>query len=90
MLSSSGDKTIKLWTISGNEFVREFLGHNGAVKALAIIPKDCIVSGSNDKTIKLWDFTGLLVKTITNAGEVSAIAALTEMKKLVTKDTIQV
>ncbi len=90
LVSSSGDKTVKMWNVAGNECVREFLGHGGAVKALTVIPKDCVVSGSLDKTIKLWDVTGLLVKTITNAGDVSALATLTELKKLVTKDTIKV
>jgi len=27
LVSSSGDKTVKMWNVAGNECVREFLGH---------------------------------------------------------------
>lgn len=90
LLSASGDKTIKMWQISSGEQVKEFLGHTGPVKALTILPNDCIASSSGDRTIRLWDSsTGHFVRSITGfSSEVKCLQCLSS--KSITAHTIKI
>jgi WD40 repeat protein len=56
VLSSSMDKTLKLWDITTGTCVHTFIGHNGQVLSMAIFPNSQkALSASRDKTVKLWD-----------------------------------
>ena len=37
------------------EFLQRWEGHQGAVRALAVLPDGSVVSGSDDKTLRRWD-----------------------------------
>jgi WD40 repeat protein len=71
--SSSGDKTIKMWSISPLESrnskktdVKTLEGHNDWVTSISFNPdQKTIASGSLDRTIKLWNInTGKLLYTL--------------------------
>lgn len=57
LLSSSDDKTVKLWDTRGaRACVRTFYDHTDVVNAAAFNPDaTCIASASSDGTAKLWD-----------------------------------
>jgi WD40 repeat protein len=56
IVSSSDDKTIKLWDIKSAKLIKTFKGHTDNIKAVSITPDGKnIISGSDDYTIKLWD-----------------------------------
>ena len=71
--SGGADKTLKLWTLSG-EIISTFLGHRLAVNAVAFHPTPCgsleeiaplVASASADTTIRLWHLDGKLDRTLT-------------------------
>mmetsp|Transcript_1707 Transcript_1707/g.3928 ORF Transcript_1707/g.3928 Transcript_1707/m.3928 type:complete len:717 (-) Transcript_1707:50-2200(-) len=54
-LSSSWDKTIRLWDIDGGECLRVFQGHGDWVHSLCMGSNGHFFSGSDDRTIKMWN-----------------------------------
>ncbi len=72
--SGSADKTLKLWTLSG-EIISTFLGHRLALNAVAFHPvAPLIASASADATIRLWHLDGSLDRTLT--GHTQAVRAI--------------
>ncbi|KAF7555852.1 hypothetical protein G7046_g6455 [Stylonectria norvegica] len=58
LLSTSDDKTLRLWDLPSNEPVKTFVGHGDYVRCATFMPgtmSNMIVSGSYDSTVKLWD-----------------------------------
>lgn len=76
LASGSTDKTIKLWSLDGEE-LRVLRGHNQSVMKVAFSSDGkTLVSGSTDKTAKLWNVeTGQEIRTF--AGHGDAISDLT-------------
>lgn len=70
LISSSWDKTVKIWDIKGRIRLKETLsGHTDIVNDIAITTNNTyIASGSDDKTIKIRDFQGNEIKTIADKG----------------------
>ena len=77
LASTSDDKSIRLWQLPNGTACGEFLGHTGAVKAVAFYPHHPILaSGSQDRSIKLWDCqTEQVIQTLVgHSGTVNALA----------------
>ncbi|KAK5987163.1 U3 small nucleolar RNA-associated protein 15 [Cladobotryum mycophilum] len=58
VLSTSDDKTVRLWDLPSNEPTSTFVGHNDYVRAGNFMPgtmSNMVISGSYDSTVKLWD-----------------------------------
>jgi guanine nucleotide-binding protein subunit beta-2-like 1 protein len=65
-LSSSWDKTMRLWDLNNGTTVRKFSGHTKDVNSVAFSGDNRqIVSGSRDKTVKLWNTLAECKYTIT-------------------------
>ncbi|MCU0549034.1 MAG: WD40 repeat domain-containing protein, partial [Leptolyngbya sp. Prado105] len=65
LISTSADKTIRLWNTKTGESIKTLTGHSDRVTALSIHPEGkTFASGSADKTIKIWSIKGNLLKTL--------------------------
>ena len=65
LVSSSRDKTIKIWDFETNKCIRRLEGHTEEVKCLGVLSNGQIISGSFDKSIKIWDpIDGTCIKTL--------------------------
>lgn len=78
ILSSSADKTIKLWNVATGALIRTFSGHKAQVMQ-AVLSDDGakIVSGSKDSTIKVWESTtgtNLFTFSRKNSGWVNSVS----------------
>lgn len=77
IVSSSWDKTLKLWTSDSSVPVQTFNGHTGWVRCVAVLPNGRIVSGSDDGTLKFWSLdSSTPVQTIQAQDAVYALAVL--------------
>lgn len=66
-LSSSWDKTLRLWELATGNTTRTFVGHTNDVLSVSFSADNRqIVSGSRDRTIKLWNTLGDCKFTITD------------------------
>jgi WD40 repeat protein len=76
LVSSSADRTIRIWNLSSYTQPQILIGHSSWVNSVAISPNgNIIASGSADSTIKLWNLhTGELLRTLT--GHSSAVLSV--------------
>ena len=52
VVSGSGDKTVRIWSMADGSLVRELKGHTGTVRSVAVSPDGKhVVSGSGDMTV---------------------------------------
>ena len=76
-LSSSWDKTLRLWELSTGNTTRRFVGHNNDVLSVSFSADNRqIVSGSRDRTIKLWNTLGDCKYTITDKGHTEWVSCV--------------
>ena len=58
LMSTSDDRTIRLWDLPSQESMLTFVGHQDYIRSGAFMPgqaSNLLVSGSYDQTVKLWD-----------------------------------
>ena len=76
-LSSSWDKTLRLWELSTGNTTRTFVGHTNDVLSVSFSADNRqIVSGSRDRTIKLWNTLGDCKYTITDKGHTDWVSCV--------------
>ncbi|AFY33697.1 sigma-54 interacting domain-containing protein [Calothrix sp. PCC 7507] len=83
--TASGDRTVKLWDISGKQ-LKTFQGHSGAVRGVSFSPDGkTIATASLDSTVKLWDISGKQLKTLKgHSGWVSSVSFSPDGKTIAT------
>ncbi len=66
LVSGSGDKTVRIWSVTRGQLLHTLSGHSSWVRAVNISPDQrWIASASNDKTIRLWHLqTGTHQRTL--------------------------
>ena len=58
LISSSQDKTVRIWSITNKRCLRVLHGHHMVVWCLLKVnvkTKPIIISGSNDSTLRVWN-----------------------------------
>ena len=76
-LSSSWDKTLRLWELSTGQTTRRFVGHTNDILSVSFSADNRqIVSGSRDRTIKLWNTLGDCKYTITDKGHTEWVSCV--------------
>ncbi|KAI9710601.1 MAG: cross-pathway control WD-repeat protein cpc2 [Chrysothrix sp. TS-e1954] len=76
-LSSSWDKTLRLWELSTGQTTRRFVGHTNDVLSVSFSADNRqIVSGSRDRSIKLWNTLGDCKYTITDKGHTEWVSCV--------------
>ncbi|KAI9368628.1 WD40-repeat-containing domain protein [Aspergillus egyptiacus] len=76
-LSSSWDKSLRLWELSSGQTTRTFVGHTNDVLSVSFSADNRqIVSGSRDRTIKLWNTLGDCKFTITDKGHTEWVSCV--------------
>jgi len=55
LFSGSHDQTVKSWDLSTNAYVRNFVGHSGAVVSCIESGDHTIVTGGGDGNVIIWD-----------------------------------
>lgn len=76
-LSSSWDKSLRLWELSSGATTRTFVGHNNDVLSVSFSADNRqIVSGSRDRSIKLWNTLGDCKYTITDKGHTEWVSCV--------------
>ena len=76
-LSSSWDKTLRLWELSTGNTTRRFVGHTNDVLSVSFSADNRqIVSGSRDRTIKLWNTLGDCKFTISDKGHTEWVSCV--------------
>lgn len=76
-LSSSWDKTLRLWELATGNTTRTFVGHTNDVLSVSFSADNRqIVSGSRDRTIKLWNTLGDCKFTITDKGHTEWVSCV--------------
>lgn len=76
-LSSSWDKSLRLWELSSGNTTRTFVGHTNDVLSVSFSADNRqIVSGSRDRTIKLWNTLGDCKFTITDKGHTEWVSCV--------------
>ena len=74
LASSSNDKTVRLWNLSGKELL-VLCGHQSRVRSVSFSPDGkTIASASNDKTVRLWNRSGEELQVL--RGPVSGVVSV--------------
>jgi phospholipase A-2-activating protein len=81
--TGSGDKTIRLWSLSQGKCTKIIHGHEDTVRTLAVLPDVGIVSGSHDFTLKVWTLSGELLTELIGHTRIIFTAAVSPDASLI-------
>ncbi|KAI9849973.1 MAG: hypothetical protein M1838_006231 [Thelocarpon superellum] len=78
LMSSSDDKTVRLWDLPSPASTTTFTGHEDYVRSGAFLPgstSNLLVSGSYDETVRIWDprSPGRSVMTFKHAAPIESV-----------------
>ncbi|KAI9786104.1 MAG: hypothetical protein M1835_003156 [Candelina submexicana] len=81
LMSTSDDKTVRLWDLPAQDSIRTFVGHQDYVRSGTFMPgqtSSLVVSGSYDQTVRLWDprAQGRAVMVFKHAAAVESVLSL--------------
>jgi len=76
IVSSSWDKTVKIWRASTAECLHTLNQHTGAVYGLVKLPGGYFASGSKDQTLRVWNEHGTCRTTYRTDCTMTAMARL--------------
>ena len=80
LVSSSSDKTLKVWNTTSGLLIRTFTGHtSGTLWSLDLLSdgQTLVSGGYNDQTIKLWNWkTGECLNTINTGLGIRSLATI--------------
>jgi len=78
-VSSSLDKTLKVWDLNTGKCFSTLKGHQSSLNAIAVTPDGKrAVSGSSDKTLKVWNLdTGECLTTLIGHADAVRCVAVT-------------
>ncbi|MGB3496076.1 MAG: serine/threonine-protein kinase, partial [Elainellaceae cyanobacterium] len=84
LVSGSGDKTVRIWSVTRGQLLHTLSGHSSWVRAVNISPDQrLIASVSNDKTIRLWHLqTGVHQCTLTGHQDSIRTVAFSPVQKI--------
>ena len=54
-ISTSDDRTLRVWDLETGQTLRVFEGHSARVNGVAVVDLQHVVSACNDGTLRLWD-----------------------------------
>ncbi|KAH8586332.1 putative WD-repeat protein [Bisporella sp. PMI_857] len=86
VVSSSADKTVRLWEAATGATLQTLTGHSDSVYSVAFSPDGKqVVSGSGDNTVRLWDAaTGAALQILqSHSGSVYSVAFSPDGKQVV-------
>ncbi|KAI2625829.1 WD40 repeat-like protein [Hypoxylon sp. NC1633] len=81
LMSTSDDKTVRLWDLPSQDSTSTFVGHGDYVRSGSFMPgtmSNMLVTGSYDATVKLWDprAPGTAVMTFKHAAPIEDVLPL--------------
>lgn len=69
LVSSSADKTIRIWDANESKCLGIIQAHSDYIYSVASLSNNHVVSGSRDRTVKIWDLeTGKQIGALTSEG----------------------
>ncbi|MHA1965416.1 MAG: WD40 repeat domain-containing protein [Candidatus Thorarchaeota archaeon] len=86
--SGGQDATIRLWDITSGKEMHKFVGHDGPVYGLVLMPDDnrLVSIADKDLAVKIWDFETKSLKTslAPNSAHINAVAVSPDQRYIVT------
>lgn len=77
LVSASGDRTIRLWSVAALQYVTTNEGHTGPVRSVSFSPDgNTLASASEDGTVRLWNVVSQQ-NLVTLKGHKSAVRSVT-------------
>jgi WD40 repeat protein len=88
VVSGGQDATIRLWDVTSGKEMHKFVGHNGPVYGLVLMPGDnrLVSIADKDLAVKIWDFETKSLKTslAPNSAHINAVAVSPDQRFIVT------
>jgi len=88
IVSGGQDATIRLWDMASGKELHKFVGHNGPVYGLVLLPDDNTLVSIADKdlAVKIWDIEMKSLKTslAPNSAHINAVAVSPDQRYIVT------